>query len=70
MDNMRLVERLVAWVVEEDGAPGAVPTRYAGEIALPAQPETADLRVAVRQAFVDGMMFNDALADAANHHRV
>jgi hypothetical protein len=33
-----------------NGSPGAVPTRYAGEIVLPKNPEAADVRIAVRQA--------------------
>jgi hypothetical protein len=61
------IERLVSWVVAGPGTPGTVPTRYAGEIELPEHSEAADVRIAIRKAFADGMAFNDALADAADH---
>ena len=54
-----LIDRLIVWVLNEDGTPGSVPTRYSCEIELPALSETADVRIAVRKAFVDGV-------DAAN----
>ena len=60
-----LVDRLISWVIDENGTPGSVPTRYACETALPALADVADVRIAVRRAFVDGMAFNVALAEAA-----
>jgi hypothetical protein len=64
-----LIERLTAWVIDGDGTPGSVPTRYSCEIELPQQPEVADLRTIVRKAFVHGMAFNAALADEAERRR-
>jgi hypothetical protein len=64
-----LIERLTAWVIDGDGTPGSVPTRYSREIDLPQHPEVADLRVAVRKAFADGMAFNAALVDEAERRR-
>jgi hypothetical protein len=61
-----LIERLVARSIDRDGKPGSVPTSYACEIELPEHPETAEMRIVIRQAFVDGMAFSSALADAAN----
>jgi hypothetical protein len=61
-----LIDRLTEWSIAGDGTPGSVPTRYSCEIQLPDHPETADLRCAIRTAFIDGMAFNTALAEAAN----
>jgi len=60
-----LIEQLVARSIYGDGRPGSVPTSYACEIELPEHPETAEMRVVIRQAFIDGMTFSNALADAA-----
>jgi hypothetical protein len=65
----RLLERLTAWSISVNGKPGNVPTRYACELVLPDHPDTADLRIAVRKAFLDGMAFANSLADAA-HRRM
>jgi len=62
----KLLDRLTDWCVSMNGTPGNVPTRYACEIELPDHPDVADLRVAVRRAFLDGMAFANSLADAAN----
>jgi hypothetical protein len=66
-----LIDRLMHWVENDDGTPGTVPTRYACEVNLPLHADDAAMRLAVRQAFIDGMTFNVALGDAANRvHRV
>jgi hypothetical protein len=62
----QLIERLIIWGTGLDGTPGKVPTRYACEIILPEHPDTADLRVAVRRAFLDGMAFANSIVDAAS----
>jgi hypothetical protein len=58
-----LIEQLVARSIG-NGRPGSAPTCYACEIELPEHPETAEMRVVIRQAFIDGMAFSNALADA------
>jgi hypothetical protein len=60
-----LIERLTSWAVKGDGTPGAVPTRYASEVVVADHPEAADVRSAIRTAFIDGMAFCNSLADAA-----
>lgn len=62
----RLLERLTVWSMSANGTPGNVPTRYACEIVLPDHPDTADLRIVVHKAFLDGMAFANSLADATN----
>jgi hypothetical protein len=63
----QLLERLTDWGLSATGKPGNVPTRYACEVALPDHPDTADVRLAVRKAFLDGMTFANSIADAASH---
>jgi hypothetical protein len=59
-----LIDRLTLWAISGSGSPGMVATRYSCEVHLSDHPETADVRCAVRTAFIDGMAFNAALADA------
>lgn len=62
--NDNLLDRLIAWVRNENGAPGKVPTRYSEEIEIPTVLGAAEARATIRQAFVDGMAFSDALASS------
>ena len=59
-----LIERLTVWAITGDGTPGSVPTRYSCELPLSDHPEAAEVRRAIRKAFIDGMTFNTALAEA------
>jgi hypothetical protein len=63
----QLLERLTIWGLSEKGVLGNVPTRYACELKAPDHPETADLRQAVHQAFLDGMTFANSVADLTSH---
>jgi hypothetical protein len=59
-----LIDQLTLWAINGSGSPGSVATRYSCEVQLSDHPETADVRCAIRTAFIDGMTFNAALADA------
>ena len=61
-----VLERLTAWGLSEDGMPGMVATRYSHEIEVSDQPDVANLRLAVRRAFIAGMTYCDAIAAASN----
>jgi hypothetical protein len=65
-----VVNRLLLWARHEHGSSESAPTRYACEFDFPAHLEVADMRIAVRQAFADGMAFSTALADANERLRM
>jgi hypothetical protein len=53
----QLPEWLTDWGMSVKETAGNVPTRYACEVVLPDHPDCADVRIAVRRAFLDGMAF-------------
>jgi hypothetical protein len=64
-----LIDRLTLWAVQGGGTPGSVPTRYACEVEIGENPEAAEVRCAIRNAFIDGMEFGGALAEEGARKR-